>query len=94
MNGALRYRRAADVRYRVLDGEAIVVRQRAAEVLGLDAIGSRLLDLFDGERTLAEVVERLAAEYRGERATIEADVAAFVSELVEAGVVEPVEPPR
>jgi len=85
-----RYRRTAEVRYRILDGEAVVIRQRAAEVLGLDAVGSRLLELLDGERTLGQVVTQLETEFEAGPGEIESDVAAFVEELAAAGVVEPV----
>lgn len=88
MNPDERFRRTADVRYRILDGEAVVVRQRAAEVLGLDAAGSRLLELLDGERTLRQVAQLLAEEFEATPGQIEVDVAEFVAELAAAGVVE------
>ena len=91
MTEATRYRRARDVRYRILDGEAVVVRQGAAEVLGLDPIGSRILDLLDGERSLDELVDRLAAEFDADRGRLESDARAFLDELAEAGVIEKVE---
>lgn len=89
MSSATRYRRAADVRFRILDGEAVVVRQRAAEVLGLDAAASRILELLDGERSLEAVIAALTAEYEGEPEAIAREVEAFVEELVAAGIVEP-----
>lgn len=94
MSSATRYRRAADVRFRILDGEAVVVRQRAAEVLGLDAAASRILELLDGERSLEAVIAALTAEYEGEPKAITREVEAFVEELVAAGIVEPVGAPR
>ena len=86
--GRPRYRRVADVRYRVLDGEAVVLRQRAAEVLGLNRVGSRVLELVDGETGVPELLDRLADEFEVERATLEADVRVFLDELVAAGVLE------
>lgn len=94
MNRSDRYRRAAEVRYRILDGEAVVIRQRAAEVLGIDPVGSRLLELLDGERTLGEVLDRLETEYAAPAGEIETDVAAFLDELMAAGVVEPTDAAR
>ncbi len=88
---AATFRRAPDVRYRLLDGEAVVVRQRAAEVLGLDPVGSRILDLLDGETTVAELLDRLAAEYDIDRDRIASEVEVFLEELAAAGVVERVE---
>jgi pyrroloquinoline quinone biosynthesis protein D len=87
-SGSPGFRRASDVRYRVLDGEAVVLRQRAAEVLGLNRVGSRVLELVDGESGVPEILDRLADEFEVERGTLEADVRAFLDELVAAGVLE------
>lgn len=87
------YRRRAGVIYRVVDGEAVIVRTDASEVLGLDPVGTRTLELIDGGRSLAEVVSALAAEYDVERAQLEHDIAAFVGELIDGGVLERVDAP-
>jgi Coenzyme PQQ synthesis protein D (PqqD) len=84
-------RRRGDVRYRVLDGEAVVLRQRAGEVLVLNEVAARLLDLADGATPLAAWVETLAAEYEVERAVLERDVLDFAGELADAEVLELVE---
>jgi len=91
MTTTIRYRRARDVRFRILDGEAVVIRQGAAEVLGLDPVGSRILELLEGELTIEEVVDLLAEEFDAARAELESDAAAFLAELAEAGVIEAVE---
>ncbi|HPK67140.1 MAG TPA: PqqD family protein [Thermoanaerobaculia bacterium] len=82
-----------DVRFRLLEGEAIVVRQQSAEVLGLNRLGSRILELFDGSRTLAEVAARLAGEIDVDDGRLTADLLAFAAELEASGVVERVEKP-
>jgi len=82
------YRRAADVRYRILDDEAVVIRQRAGEVLGLNALGARLLDAVDGGRTVGEIIASLAGDYAVERGALERDVLAFFDEVAAAGLVE------
>lgn len=84
------YRRTAEVRYRIVDGEAVVVRQRAGEVMVLNPTGARILELVDGERPVASIVETLGEEVDAARATLEADVAAFLLELADAGVLEAV----
>jgi len=86
------YRRLPDVRWRVLDGEAVVLRQRADEVLGLNAVGARVLELCDGTRALDGLLAALAAEFEVEPATLASDVERFLAELVAAGVLEPVTP--
>lgn len=80
------FRRAPDVRYRVLDGEAVVLSQRRAEVLGLSEVGARLLDLCDGTRTFGEIVANAGGEFEVERERLERDAAGFFAELVEIGV--------
>lgn len=86
------FRRPDDLRFRVLDGEAVVLLQRSAEALGLDAVGSRILELCDGTRPLSAVVDALEGEFEVERERLAADVARFAAELVDAGLLEPADP--
>jgi hypothetical protein len=81
-------RRSGDVRYRLLDGEAVVLRQRAGEVLVLNEVASRILELADGEAPVGAWVEALAADYEADRTTLERDVVAFAAELAGAEVLE------
>lgn len=84
------FRHRPDLRYRLIDGEAVVVRQEAAEVLALNGVGARVLELLDGRRTVGEVVDRLYGEFEVDRAELERDVARFVAELATIGVTEEV----
>lgn len=79
----------SDVRYRMIEGEALVLRQEAAEVLGLNPVGSRVLELIDGRSTVAELIGRLADEYDVDRGELERDVLDFLVELLRDGVLEP-----
>jgi pyrroloquinoline quinone biosynthesis protein D len=81
-------RRRSDVRYRLIEGEAVVLRQSAAEVLVLNGVGASVLDLADGERAVSEWIEELAAEYDADPAMLERDVLEFAAELFEAGLLE------
>jgi hypothetical protein len=83
-------RRAADVRHRLVGEEAVVLRQRAGEVLGLNEVGGRLLDLLDARTPVSGLLERLAAEFEVGQARLEEDVLAFLDRLVEVGVAEEV----
>lgn len=82
-------RRRSDIRYRTLDGEAVVVRQRAGEVLVLNEVAARLLDLADGATPLGVWVETLLGEYEVDREVLARDVAECARELTEAGLLEP-----
>ena len=90
LDSVLRLR--GSVRYRLLDGEAVVVLQREAEVLGLNEVGSRLLTLLDGRTTLGGAIERLAAEYVVDRAILQREMLAFAADLIAHGVTEAVPP--
>ncbi len=81
-------RRRSDIRYRLIEGEAVVLRQSAAEVLVLNSVGASVLDLADGERSVAGWIETLAAEYEVEPVVLEQDVLEFAAELCAAGLLE------
>ena len=83
----------ADVRFRVVGDEAIVVRQEASEVLALNDVGAGVLSLLDAKMTVAELVEALLSEYDVDRDSLRRDVEGFLTELRDAGVVEEVAAP-
>ncbi|HSS79480.1 MAG TPA: PqqD family protein [Thermoanaerobaculia bacterium] len=83
-------RRPADIRYRRIDGEAVVLRQSTAEVLVLNGVGATVLDLADGKRPVDEWIDALAREYGADRETVARDVLEFAGEASAAGLLEPV----
>lgn len=87
-------RRSGDARYRNIGGEGVVVRQTAGEVLVLNEVGARVLDLVDARMPVGALVDALVAEYETDRATLERDLLAYLRELVDAGIVEDAAAPR
>ena len=83
-------KRCADTRYRNIGDEGVVVRQTTGEVLVLNEIGVRVLDLLETTMPVSGLLDALDAEYAIDRATLERDVLAYLQELVDAGVIEPV----
>lgn len=83
-------KRCADTRYRNIGGEGVVVRQTAGEVLVLNEIGVRVLELLETTLPVSGLLDALDAEYEIDRPTLERDVLAYLRELVDAGVIEPV----
>jgi len=81
-------RRSRDIRHRRIDGEAVVVRQKAAEVLVMNEVAARLLDLADGRASVGAWVDALAVEYDVDRQTLERDVLTFAAELAAEGMLE------
>ena len=84
----MQFRRATDVTYDELDGHAVLLDRSAVRMLTLNPVGTLVWQLLDDDRTCAELTELLLQKVRGVSAEqLEADVASFLGELVEAGVV-------
>jgi hypothetical protein len=90
IDGGSVLRPRSDIRFRVLDGEAVVVRQSAGEVLVLSEVAARILTLADGSAPVAAWVDTLLAEFEIDRPELERDVLAFAAELAAEGLLEPV----
>jgi hypothetical protein len=87
-------RKRSDIRYRRIDGEAVVLRQSTAEVLVLNELAGEILDLVDGKRPIADWIDRLEADYSVERPVLQRDLVEFAGELLEAGLLEEVPAPE
>jgi len=77
-----------DVRFRIIDREAVVLRQEAAETMVLNEVGARILELLDGRTAVAEVIDQLEQEFDVDRAELETDCHEFVDHLTQRGVLE------
>jgi len=82
------FRLRPDVRFRRVRDEALVLRQGDAEVLGLNELGARVLELVAEGCSLAAMVDRIAAEYEVCRDRLRRDLEAFLAELADNRVVE------
>jgi pyrroloquinoline quinone biosynthesis protein D len=56
-------------------------------VILLDEIGDAIIELCDGQRTIATISLTLAKRYAEDLAQVEVDVTSFVQELTDKGVV-------
>ena len=82
---------ASDIRFWVVDREAVVVRQKSAEVLVMNEVAARLLALADGVHPVSHWLDVLVGELEVDRATLERDVVSFAAELTAEGLLEVVE---
>jgi pyrroloquinoline quinone biosynthesis protein D len=57
-------------------------------ILQPDAVAVAILTRIDGQASLAQIVDSLAAAFSAERAQIDADVRAFLGNLAEKGFLE------
>jgi hypothetical protein len=82
------FRLRPDVRYRKIFEEGVVLRQAVGEVLVLNGVGIRIVELFESEASVRTVAAQLALEYEVEAARLEGDVWEFVQDLRDAGFLE------
>ena len=81
-------RRAAGVAYEIVDGQAVVMDPDGTELVTLNDVGTRIFEALDG-RDLDALVDDLLPGFEGvTRADLARDVAEFVTELQEAGLVD------
>ena len=84
----MQFRRAAGVIHEELDGHAVLLDPTALSMLTLNPVGTLVWQLLDDDPTCAELTTRLLPMVRGVTAEqLELDVASFLDELVNAGVV-------
>ncbi len=77
---------APDVRFRVVADEAVIVRQQVAEVLVVNAVGARILELLRDGAPLDELAATVADEFDVAADRAAGDVEAFLASLRESGV--------
>jgi hypothetical protein len=87
------YRRKSDIRFRVLDGEAVVLRQEDAEVVVLNEVGTRILQLVDQGGSEEQVLALLLEEFEVGEEDLARDVREFLAEMVENEILEAVDAP-
>lgn len=75
------------VAWRVIDDEAILVDAPQGIFRVLNAVGSRIWELADGEVNLEEVSQAIAGEFGVDSTQALRDVVEFVSELQDKGLV-------
>lgn len=73
---------------RVIDGAAVVVQTRLSEVSMLNEVGTAVWGAIDGTRSEDDIAALVAAEFDVTHEQATRDVAAFLDELVTAGLVE------
>ena len=71
-----------------IESEAILYEEGEGKLHQLNPTAAAVCTLFDGEVTLATLVDDLVAVFEGDRETIEADVLAMTRELGAKGLLE------
>lgn len=76
-----------DVRWRRIDEEAVVVNQDSGEVLVLNELGSRVLQLVEERRSVGGMIDLLLQEYDVGRDRLEEDVLRYLGDLERTGII-------
>ena len=85
------FRLKSDVRYRSIADEGIVLRQDEGEVLVVNGVGVRVVELISQGIGLEQLLTTLEGEYDVEAKQLRTDVLSYIEELKGAGVLEPVD---
>jgi pantoate kinase len=70
-----------------VDGETALLSVDEGAYFAIDSVGSRVWELIDGERSLAEICELLVTEYDVSLEECQGDVLGFAEYLEKAGLV-------
>ncbi|MEM7352300.1 MAG: PqqD family protein [Acidobacteriota bacterium] len=77
-----------EVRFRRVGGEGVVVLLEAREIIVLNGVGTLVLELLAGGASIRTATERLCRQFDVDLQQVDTDVAHFVTELLEANVLE------
>lgn len=79
----------------IVDDEAVLILPPQGQIKVLNEVGARVWSLADGTRTVSDIAAAICAEYDVAPDEAESDILAFVTELVERGIVSiSATPPR
>ncbi len=77
-----------DVLFRELAGEAVLLDLKSQRYFGLDPVGTRIWQLLDERGRTEGVLQAMLDEFEVEEADLRRDIADFLRELEEAGLIE------
>ena len=80
------------VRYRIIDGEAVVVQQHEARVMSLNETATVMLGMMDGHRTLADILTSMQKQYAVAPEILESDALRCIEQLLAEKVIDSVNP--
>jgi len=86
------FRRCRDVRYRVVGGQAVIIVQDAGEAIVLNEVGTRVLELIDRKMSSRQIIDDLCEHFEVDIEQATNDLESYLAELLEAGVVEVIDP--
>lgn len=80
MELSMKPQRRPEIAWRVIEGEAVVVDPKQGAVFPLNPVATRLWELAEGSRTVADMIGLLEQEFDAPREILEKDAVAFLNE--------------
>lgn len=77
------------VRFRRLLDEAVLIHQDTSEALVLNDTAISFIEGCDGRRTVEEIIAGMVEEFEVSAEELAADLAPFIEQLAEEGIIEP-----
>ena len=77
-----------DVRFRVMDDEAVIVCQDTGEILAVNRMGKQVLEAAEKQKSVKALMQSLESKYDVPEETLKKDILAFIDEMIEAGVLK------
>ena len=77
----------ADVPWRNIDGNVIIVKPTEGFLYPLNSVATKIWLLSDGTKQVADIVEALVTEFDGEADQIRKDALLFLEELEKASLI-------
>src|SRR4030095_11315896 len=85
LRGDSRPVRSQSVAWQTVDGEAVLLRAKEKELLGLNEVGGRVWEMADGASSIDQMVAAIVAAYRVPAEAARDDVQGFLRELLALG---------
>jgi hypothetical protein len=76
----------SDIRFRVMDDEAVIVCQNAGEIIAVNGIGRQIIEAAERQKSIDTVLQEMQSEYDVPVENLQQDLLAFIEEMTAAGV--------
>jgi pyrroloquinoline quinone biosynthesis protein D len=81
-------RKSERIAARTVQGKAVVIILDAHQIHTLNAVGTRVFELCDGRRSVADIAVEIARHFEVDLSTAERDSLDFLQQLIAQGAVE------
>ncbi len=80
-------RRAENIQWRQFGTDGILLDPASGDYFELNEMGLMIWAAIDGQRTIGEIVEELAAQFNGDDSDLVLDAKEFLTELMTKGLI-------